>query len=139
MVDRNYIKILTIFLSVMVVNILYGFVVINFLNSKDPLQTKLNINDLDGWSMTHFILFLFLGYFFPTYYIFILSIGVLWEVFEYFYGKYQSYIPINTDSFKNAFARNGPPEWWYAKISDIFMNIAGFVIGAFLSYKFKKV
>ena len=54
---------------------------------KDPLETQLGVGELDGWSGSHFILFLVIGYLYPDEYIFAFVMGVIWELFEHYYGE----------------------------------------------------
>jgi hypothetical protein len=82
------------------------------------------LGDLSWWPISHFVLYLILGYLFPQCWILILSIGVLWEGFEKFYGDY-------VDSQK---AEDGGEysTWWAWNWKDVVMNIMGFLTGTAL-------
>lgn len=95
---------------------------------KDPLMLKLGIWDLDGWSVTHFLFYSFLGYKYPDYSRSILGLSILWEGFEHFMGKERPAIlggfadcPDNVNIQNNG-------EWWYGRLSDIIVNTIGFYL-----------
>jgi len=100
---------------------------------KDPLQTKLGIGDLDGWSLSHLLFFMFIGYHFKgKYLIAAFFIGVLWELFEHYCGSTGTAPAwLGGDCSK---IRTDPLEgnWWYGKWSDIVMNLIGLVLGSHL-------
>ncbi len=100
----------------------------------DVLQTKLHLWDLDGWSLVHLLFYMLQGYLYPNSFYFSMSMGILWELFEQFYGK-------NPPEFLRGFghcAKTDPDDtdtklWWYGKISDLIMNGSGFLIGLYLT------
>ena len=53
---------------------------------KDPLENKL-LFELDGWSMTHYLFFMLVGFIYPKKFISAMILGIIWELFEHFYGK----------------------------------------------------
>lgn len=100
---------------------------------QDPFQKKLNL-DLDGWSLLHFGFFMLVGYMFPNKFYTAMISGILWELFEYWYGK-------NPPSFLKNIGHcaitdpdldtdNNEKIWWYGKTSDVIMNTLGFIVGA---------
>ena len=99
---------------------------------KDPLETPL-FWGLDGWSATHFFWFMFLGITFPNYFILATLLGIIWELFENYYGKarpgwlggYGACDGLASDKKEDG-------NWWYGKWSDIACNITGFLIGQFI-------
>ena len=99
---------------------------------KDPLETPLFLG-LDGWSATHFFWFMTLGYVYPETFIVSTLIGILWELFEHYYGKnrpgwlggYGDCNGLLSDKEKDG-------NWWYGKWSDILCNISGFLIGQYI-------
>ena len=109
----------------------YGKFRCNHKTFKDPLETQL-FYGLDGWSVTHFIWFMILGYIYPETLLLSTSIGILWELFEHYYGEerpgwlggYGDCDDLATDK------KSG--NWWYGKWSDIVCNITGFMIGKHL-------
>jgi len=90
---------------------------------KDPLLTKLGPFDLDGWSVSHGLFYILLGYLFPDHFILLMFMGILWELMEEF--VLNSILPKG----------GGCQRWWFGRISDIPMNAIGFMIGVALSKK----
>lgn len=106
---------------------------------KDPFMKKLYINgsklyDLDGWSLLHFTSFAIISFVYPTKFITIQAFGISWELFEQVLGKYRP-------SFLGGFGNcdellktdQNTNEWWYGRLSDIFMNLSGGLFGLLLS------
>ena len=84
---------------------------------------------LDGWSISHLLFYMLLGYLFPNKIILTLSLGIIWELFETFIGIYKpnifkDYGFCSTDNSK---------VWWHGKFSDIIVNFIGFIIGQYLA------
>ena len=50
-------------------------------------DTKCTRYEFYGVQLNHFFLFLFLGYFFPSFFFTIQTMGILWELFEYYLDK----------------------------------------------------
>jgi hypothetical protein len=96
---------------------------------KDPLQYKIPIWDLDGWSVSHLIFYGFIGYLYPDYLITVMICGILWEIFEFCYGYYKpNYLKI----FDNCITTDQKEKWWYGKFSDLIVNLLGFIVGSYL-------
>ena len=74
-----------------------------------------------------------IGYIYPQTIILSTIIGILWELFEHYYGKnrpgwlggYGDCNNLKTDQI------NG--NWWYGKQTDIVCNTTGFLIGEYIS------
>jgi hypothetical protein len=90
--------------------------------------------DLDGWSITHFLWFTILGYYFPHYFIECLIVGILWEFIEHYLGE-------NRPSWLGGFGdcnlgtdqlNSSHKNWWFGRVSDVVMNIAGFCAGRYI-------
>ena len=102
---------------------------------KDPLETRLGIGELDGWSLSHLLFFMFIGYHFKgKYLIAAFLLGVLWELFEHYYGEERpgwlggyGVCDMLTDRLDGS--------WWYGKWSDIVINLIGLVLGSHLLKK----
>lgn len=100
---------------------------------KDPLEKK--IVELDGWSMTHIIWNMLIGYLFPktNELIIVFILGLLWELFEHYAGKqrqgwlggYGDCNDLLTDNTKTG-------NWWYGKYSDIICNTIGLLLGSYI-------
>ena len=102
---------------------------------KDPLQTKLGIWDLDGWSLSHLLFYMFIGYHFKgKYLIAAFLLGVLWELFEHYYGEERpEWLSGYGDCDMQTDRLDG--SWWYGKWSDIVINLIGLVLGSHLLKK----
>jgi len=102
---------------------------------KDPLQTKLGIWDLDGWSLSHLLFYMFIGYHFKgKYLIAAFLLGVLWELFEHYYGEERpGWLGGYGDCDMQTDRLDG--SWWYGKWSDIVINLIGLVLGSHLLKK----
>ena len=88
---------------------------------RDPLLTKLGVWDLDGWSLTHVLFYVLLGYLFPTQFVPLMAAGVLWELTE-------SHIMTRL-SARGKCAEMESSSWWFGRLSDIPMNALGFYLG----------
>lgn len=85
-------------------------------------------HNFDILSIVHFLLYLFLGYFYKNNYLFVLVIGVVWELFE-------------KALVSNSYARYILKEYWFIpieyiddtfdhSITDIIMNMIGYAVGS---------
>ena len=113
----------------------YGKFRCNYINShKDILEDNIFMNSdkygLDGWSITHFISHAFAGYLYPRSFLVVQAVGIMWELFETYVGvckpdfiKSIGFCKVSDDKYK---------VWWYGKISDIFVNCLGFMIGVYV-------
>jgi len=103
---------------------------------KDPLEKQIGIGKLDGWSISHFLLFTVAGYLFPDKYVIALAIGCVWELFEHYSGKsHPSWLEGYGDCDKLASDKSDNGNWWYGKWTDIVMNTMGFTAGIYLKRK----
>lgn len=109
---------------------------------KTPLFTVWGI-EIDIWSLSHILLYIYFGYFFPAYFMEFLFIGILWELFESTYckGEVRRFVGCEgkNNRFCNALERNRDCMYWYGKIDDIGMNMIGFVIGAVIAKQTKHI
>lgn len=127
---KTYLYILFVFFICILLIMAYGILLCMSGKSWDPLETKPILWDLDGWSMTHFVFFLFLGYLFPGNFLFILILGSSWELIEYWIGKNNKSLMSGFDCNLNKLKQD---EWWYGKISDLFVNLLGYMIGSYIA------
>ncbi len=137
MLDKRSIQIVLIGISVIVMICLYGSYRCKHPEYKDVLMGKFEVWDLDGWSLSHFLLFFFFGYFYPDKFYLSMFGGLTWEAFEHFYGE-------NRPGFLGGFGDCVTTDpnvisgaWWYGRGSDILVNLLGFVAGAYLQKQFK--
>ncbi|XWV25469.1 putative ORFan [Tupanvirus deep ocean] len=97
---------------------------------------------LDWWSVTHILLYIYFGYHFPDYFVEFLIIGTSWEIVESVMCKDSVQSLIKCDNLDSLIcqiiSKIKGCDYWYGKLDDIVMNMFGFLIGAWLSKKFKK-
>jgi hypothetical protein len=74
---------------------------------------------IDGWGLLHFWFFAFLGYEFPSYWLFILMGGALWEGIEMMFKDRPFYLT----------HCNQKTNWWYGRWEDLVMNTGGLIVG----------
>jgi len=89
---------------------------------------KIGNHHCSGWTLSHFILYFILGYNFPECDVFIISMGVAWELVECIAGEFT-----NTES-GGQYRYNGTihyRNWWSGNFMDIVYNIAGFYCGKY--------
>jgi hypothetical protein len=112
-----------------------------FVRGKTPEDDPMNrivvrdvplLGSMSWWPISHFILFFFLGLFFSQCWAPALTAGVLWEIWEHIFGRY---ILKETESrLTDGNVQYGI--WWSGSMTDIFMNVAGFVAGALIAKLF---
>lgn len=102
---------------------------------KDPLLTKLGLMDLDGWSLTHILFYLLLGYLFPDHFVPLMLMGVLWEIVEHFVLNHLKSLNYHAKCTNMLLPRDQENRWWFGRVSDIPMNALGFAIGYHLNKK----
>ena len=97
---------------------------------RDPLSIKLNLGDLDIWSLTHLGLFAMVGYMFPGAVLGIVAFacGVMWEITEHFFGKSRAKIRVWGHCPAAEF-QNDNTSWWFGQYSDIIVNGMGLLLG----------
>jgi hypothetical protein len=98
---------------------------------KDPLETHL-ILGLDGWSASHFLFFILVGYLFPKTFFLSMTMGILWELFEHYYGKERPGWLGGYGDCNDLATDREEGNWWYGKWTDIVCNSAGFIAGCWL-------
>jgi hypothetical protein len=83
---------------------------------------------IDILSISHLIIWITIGYYFPKHYYYALLLGILWELFEYMVVNVNTfYVLAKTYWFV-------PEKYWnekiYNSILDIIINMAGYYIGS---------
>ena len=103
----------------------------NITKHKDVLEFSLFHKSeelgLDGWSITHYCLYVVFGYLYPNVLVVTISLGILWELFETYVGIYKPDV-ISGFGFCEL-SNNRYKVWWYGKWSDVVLNILGFLSG----------
>lgn len=76
-----------------------------------------------------------LGFLFPKRYYFIILSGMLWELLEYItqHTNLKFMDHIRGLSLCKGSLSDGKKHWWYAKWTDLVMNLLGFMTGAKIS------
>lgn len=97
--------------------------------------------DIDMWSISHLLLYVYFGYQFPNYFAEFLVIGSIWELFESMFCKENFHRNFGCRDNKNIFCKTinriNSCDYWYGKLDDLVMNMTGFVIGSWLATKYK--
>lgn len=90
--------------------------------NRDPLIYNFfdNNMDLNGWSVTHFIVFAIAGYYGHKHIMCLLFVGIMWEITEVYL------------SFMNKNLTDNHPDWWYGSYSDIIVDFLGLMTGKYL-------
>lgn len=91
----------------------------------DPLTHDIGETDeysifkINGWHLTHFLLYSALGFLFPENRGRFFFLGIAWEVFEDITGK----------MYRNVYN----DRWWIGDVRDIVANMLGYETGQFLN------
>ena len=108
---------------------------------KDPMQKIVGgekgpfAQMRDGWSFSHFIWFAIVANMFPNEIPFLVFGGVMWEIFEYLTSNYDfKMLKILRGISECKIVTDESQTWFYAKYTDIIMNILGCFTG-YLVYK----
>ena len=140
-----YIAIIVVFAIVII-----GFMIRKSLNTKmEVVFFKIGKTEFDIWSLSHLILYMYFGYFFPEYFLEFLIIGTGWELFEGSFCRKLFLEMINCDTsnlpkvgkkYKDSdnalckiIKKADNCDYWYGKWQDIPTNMAGFLVGMLLS------
>ena len=122
--NKTYVLLLcSIVILYIVISIQYKEHVGDMICSKDLERVYVKSPKITGWEFSHFILYFIIGIFSPKFYE-ILFFGVLWEIFEYVYGVYTN---------RKKYWTSGGVQ---GQLTDIIMNILGFLLGSFISRNF---
>jgi hypothetical protein len=73
---------------------------------------------IEYWHVLHMLLYVIIGLLMPNYYLFILIVSILWELFEHVSFKY---ILRHCNSM------------FCGRVEDIFLNMIGYIIGSYLA------
>ena len=134
---KNTLCYITLFIICVIMIFAYRKMRCNINNKyKDPLEYEF-LYYFDGWSVTHLVFYMLLGYLYPNYLILTLVLGALWELFEHYTSIYK---PRLLFGIGDCSTNNGiTDKWWYGKWSDLFVNALGFIIGQYLKIGHIKV
>ena len=138
---RKYIKCLTLYAITATLAISYG-AVLTVIRSPDILNRQLyhtkifnrlfGENCCSGWALSHYILNMVAGYIFPDCQLFIIFLGISWEIIECLISRF------TTGLHKRFFIPEEPgvrvdyPNWMTGTFKDVIINIAGLYTGVLL-------
>ena len=133
-----------LYIVIILVIILYGYF-LRRTKTQDFLARRIYhhpvCQEIDGWSITHFLFFGLLGVLYPGHYLQFFVVGVLWEVIETglgqnrieFSGKRLQLVGEQDDEGNST---GDESAYWYGKESDIIMDVAGYVLGSAFAEKY---
>ena len=89
---------------------------------------------LDWWSVTHYLFFSILGYWYPNRFVFFLLFGIVWELTEDLLAKDSDTQLVDCEQkgrggFVDFWCNGYQDDYWYGKIDDVLMNMLGYVTG----------
>lgn len=113
-----------------------------------------------GVQMNHFILFIIIGFIFPSYFFTFMILGIIWELYEYILdhneaivNKYiggclserphnslsKNYIFKGETKYLNPIDRffniqNSKNHMWHGSVAELVPNVGGFIIGYVINY-----
>ena len=131
------IRLLLVMLVVIAVIGIYGHMRCKY-KFVDPLSRKLGIGDLDGWSITHLVLFSAVGYQASGLRLGLLAFvfGVIWETIEHVLGRSRPSWLGGWGGCNAAEFEKHNANWWFGRWSDISINTAGILAGNFVRWTF---
>jgi len=103
--------------------------------TNDALNRK--ITDIPGlgknccswWPISHFVFFFLLSYKWPQYWLHLVLLGIVWEVYEVVYGKAGSQKKFKKTRVGNKIESEN---WWSSSAKDILFNGMGILLGTTL-------
>ncbi len=118
-------------MKIVILIIIYA-IILHYFRLNDPLLFRANIDYLshylNGWCLTHFLAFTYIGYQYPKCFEEAMLLGIIWEVFEFTLGEVIPIInPKLAGSIYPEFA-----SFYYGRYEDIIMNFLGFMVGKFI-------
>lgn len=132
-----------IFLIVIGSIFLYGKLRCSY-NFNDILGFKFN-KFIDGWVISHFLVFLLIGYLFPETFYLTMALGILWEVFEWWVGITKPAFLKDIGNCRHSITNSNERKslrsksktgkttyWWYGQYEDIIADFLGFMVGKYI-------
>ena len=130
-----------LYIVVVIVIIAYG-ACLRKIGCRDPLAQPLFnhpiCQEIDGWSVTHFLFFGLLGLFYPGQHLQFFVIGYLWEIVETALGQNKIEVSGTRLQLEGELYPEGRPTgnsdaYWYGKESDVIADMFGYCIGSSLA------
>jgi hypothetical protein len=127
---NNKLCVYDMFLILLVSIFMLGFYYHHYSIKEDPLTIIMvdGVDECDYWALLHFIVYAGMGFMFPDKYLFFLTAGIAWEVFEHYNGLYDLYF------FGLTFNRGtaNDDRWWYGRMIDVVANTTGYTLGSYI-------
>ncbi|MCE7959507.1 MAG: hypothetical protein DYH06_16465, partial [Acidobacteria bacterium ACB2] len=133
-----------LYIVCVIVIILYGYF-LRKTKTQDVLAKRIYhhpvCQEIDGWSVSHFLFFGLLGLLFPGHHLQFLLVGIFWEIVETALG--QNNIEVSgkrlqligeQDEEGNSTGKSDA--YWYGKESDIVMDIVGYCLGSAIAGRY---
>jgi hypothetical protein len=124
-------NLLSEFKYIVILIVIYA-ICLHYFRLDDPLLYRIKIaylsQYLNGWCMTHFLAFTYIGYKYPTCFEEAMILGLIWELFEFTLGEI---VPIISPKLASKIYPNFA-SFYYGRYEDIIMNLLGFILGKFI-------
>lgn len=108
----------------------------------DILEKKIcNADFCDGWTISHVLLYLLFGYFFPDRHLLFLILSIGWELFETYLGTHKlmiggkRFVLIGGTDDEGNLSGEDDDNFWYGRISDVAFNAIGYAFGDYYQRK----
>jgi hypothetical protein len=111
-----------------------GILLVGYVPFANPFRVILDnvyFSFIDGWIISHVLLYTFFGYRFPNKLMFFTFVGIFWEIIENFLSTKTNNIKL----FGMYLVKNNNDintDWWYGRSIDIVANTLGYSIGEIL-------
>lgn len=124
--------------------VLYGFI-LRATKSRDILGQRIYthplLQDIDGWSISHFLFFGLLGVLYPGQHLQFFLVGFGWEVIETLLGQYKfgmtgSRLQLIGEQDEEGRPTGNDDAYWYGKESDVVVDVLGYSLGSAWSEKY---
>lgn len=130
MLNENSFNILVILTYVAILLHIFAFVrcTLNKYNINIDIMSmnKKNSKIFNGWALSHLLLYVYIGYHYPDNYLFVIIIGILWEIYEYNFSTNDIFI--NNIYIGLCGIEDGYHQMIH-NIYDPFINLLGYYIG----------
>lgn len=113
--------------------------------SRDILETKIidrkGFEGIDGWGLTHALLYFVMGLMYPGHYVQALALSYLWEMTEDFLGTHPitvggKRLQLIGDTDADGRPTGNDKAYWFGRISDVAINVTGYILGTAVSEKY---
>jgi len=104
----------------------------NSTNIADLLNNNIFTIDISAWSLSHFIFYTILGYYYPKKIKTLIAVGIAWEFIEYIGGTFIISPQAEIDKI-TAKGLKYKSKWWAGCASDLIYNYLGILVGSHLA------